>query len=528
VTPEVTAETTATPPAQAPSTAGMTTKVVKGSLWTIVGQVAPLAVSLVTTPFVIRMLGAEGYGVLILAGLIPTYLGFTDFGMGIASTKFASEAYAEGDPVREARIVRTAALISLFSSLPFATVLFVFSSQIASLFNVPENLYAEASLALKFASAALVLNFLNGIFNTPQLTRLRMDLNSLINAGFRILGLIATPFAIYFTGVPGAVFVLMVVSFITLAGHLYISKKLSGHLFDMSIDRGMFKPMLKFGLALTSVGAAGLLLFNAEKGIVAASVSPTALAYYSVGFTLASMMVLFSNTLIQSLLPAFSQLSQPEFISQLELLFARIVKLILIILFPSAAFLGPLARTFFRVWAGEDFAYESTPLFYVLLLGLLFSVPGYIPYSYLMSQGKASIIARLYWLELIPYLIIVYLLTNSFGIIGSAIAWSARVAFDGVVFFLLAKKHTVARIRVFGGKTLWLPILGCVFVLPILLVSFFGEMSLIFPISLYFIGTIIYACSVWVYVLTNAERNWLLSTIKTSILFKPFSQLFRV
>jgi len=48
----------------------MTTKVVKGSLWTLAGQVAPLGVSLVTMPFVIRMLGAESGGVLILVGLI--------------------------------------------------------------------------------------------------------------------------------------------------------------------------------------------------------------------------------------------------------------------------------------------------------------------------------------------------------------------------------------------------------------------------------------------------------------------------
>lgn len=75
----------------------MTTKVVKGSLWTLAGQVAPLAVSLVATPFVIRLLGAESYGVLILIGLIPTYLGFAAFGMSMASTKFGSEAYAEGD-----------------------------------------------------------------------------------------------------------------------------------------------------------------------------------------------------------------------------------------------------------------------------------------------------------------------------------------------------------------------------------------------------------------------------------------------
>ncbi len=47
----------------------MTTKVVKGSLWTLIGQVAPLAVSFVTMPFTIRLLGAEGYGVLILVAL---------------------------------------------------------------------------------------------------------------------------------------------------------------------------------------------------------------------------------------------------------------------------------------------------------------------------------------------------------------------------------------------------------------------------------------------------------------------------
>src|SRR6476659_4524658 len=98
----------------------MTTKVVKGSLWTLAGQVLPLGVSLVTTPFVIRMLGAEGYGVLILIGLIPTYLGFADFGMSTASTKYASEAYAERDSEKEARIVRTSAVIALASCSPIA------------------------------------------------------------------------------------------------------------------------------------------------------------------------------------------------------------------------------------------------------------------------------------------------------------------------------------------------------------------------------------------------------------------------
>ncbi|HCA58975.1 MAG TPA: hypothetical protein DEP46_13465, partial [Blastocatellia bacterium] len=146
--------------------------VVKGSLWTLAGQVAPLAVSLVATPFVIRLLGAESYGVLILIGLIPTYLGFADFGMSMASTKFGSEAYAEGDEEKEARIVRTAALIALMTSVPVAAALIIFASPVIALFNVPEALQAEAVTALRIAAVTFVINFLCGIFNTPQLARL--------------------------------------------------------------------------------------------------------------------------------------------------------------------------------------------------------------------------------------------------------------------------------------------------------------------------------------------------------------------
>ena len=61
VTPESTADGLTTAPLdQTPSTAGMTTRVVKGSIWTLAGQVLPLFASLVTTPLIIRMLGSEG------------------------------------------------------------------------------------------------------------------------------------------------------------------------------------------------------------------------------------------------------------------------------------------------------------------------------------------------------------------------------------------------------------------------------------------------------------------------------------
>ena len=382
----VTAEESLTPaaPAIVPNpTAGMTTKVVKGSLWTLAGQVAPLAVSLATTPFVIRMLGAESYGVLILITLIPGYLGFADFGMSIASTKFASEAYAEGDPAREARIVRTAALIALCSSVPLAVILFLFSTRIIGFFNVPEQLHAEAALALKIAAITFVVNFLNNIFNTPQLTRLRMDLNTFVNAGFRILGLVATPFAIYYFGIVGAVAALLVASLLTLGGHLFFSNHLDHHLFERGIERDLFRPMLKFGGALVGASIAAVLLVNVEKGILAATVSSATLAHYSVAFTLASMMTIFSSSMTQSMMPAFSQLQSPDERLRLNSLYSRGIRINLIWLIPSLVLLALFARPFFAIWAGKEFAEASTALhrsalsqvaLILLLMSLLFNV----------------------------------------------------------------------------------------------------------------------------------------------------------
>jgi O-antigen/teichoic acid export membrane protein len=437
----VPSEITAEPAAPTvPPTAGMTTKVVKGSLWTLVGQVLPLAVSLVTTPFVIRMLGAENYGVLILVGLIPTYLGFADFGMSIASTKFASEAYAAGDTRREASIVRTAALIALCSSLPIALVMFALSSQIISLFNVPDALRSTASLALKFAAVTFVLNFLNGIFNTPQLTRLRMDLNTLVNAGFRILGLAATPFAVYMYGIVGAVFVLMIASLLTLFGHLAISNRLDKHLFEFTIDRSVIQPMVKFGTGLVGASIAAVLLINAEKGILAATVSASALAHYSVAFTVASMMTIFSSAMIQSLVPAFSQLQLLENRPQLSALYSRGVRLSLIWLIPALVFLAIVAKPFFAVWAGDEYAKESTIPFYVLLLGLAFNIIAFLPNAAILAAGKTAVLAKLYWLELAIYSVVVWFLASRYGAVGAAAAWSFRVITDAIVQLVLAKR----------------------------------------------------------------------------------------
>lgn len=486
----------------------MTTKVVKGSLWTLAGQVAPLAVSLFATPFIIRMLGAEGYGVLILVALIPTYLGFVDFGMAMASTKFGSQVYGQGLREKEGAVVRTAALIAFLTSLPFGFAIFIFSDWIVGIFNVPNHLHAEAGLALKLAAVTFIVNFLNNIFNTPQLARLRMDLNTLVTSGFRILGIIATPIVLYLGGgISGAVLVLMIASLSTLAGHIFISGKLLPSLFGTTIDRQSIRPMLKFGGAFAMSGIAAVLLVNAEKLILTRVTSVETLAFYSVAFMFANMATMFSLAMGQSLLPAFSQLLSPEKKEHMNNLFSRAMRINIFGLLPILAVLCVVARPFFTIWAGEDFGRESTWPFYVLLIGLFFNLNAYIPAGLLFAAGRTDIVAKMYWIELLPYLALTTLLTIRFGAIGAAIAWSLRVIIEVFVYIGLAK--SVGGIRFSLKKQLSGLLIGLLILSPaIILAVFYSEFAIWLAVALA-VCLALYALMLWKTLIDAEEKVWI-------------------
>ncbi len=500
-----------------PSTAGMTTKVVKGSLWTLAGQVAPLGVSLFATPFVIRLLGAEGYGVLILVSLIPTYLGFADLGMGLASTKFASEAYAAGDADREARTVRTAAVIALCTSVPVAVLVFLFSGRLVTLFNVPEHLAWEASAALKVASVTFVLNFLNQIFNTPQLTRLRMDLNTFVNSGFRILGIVATPIVIYLGGgILGAVIVLFAAALLTLGGHVYMSGRLLPPLFDISLDRNAIRPIVKFGSSVASAFVASVLLMNGEKIVLTKVVSVEALAFYSVAFTLAMMMTSMSSSLTQSLIPAFSQLLDDDMQSRLAQLYSRALRVNLVVVLPMLISAFVVAKEFFTIWAGEAFGRESTFPFYILLIGIAAAVNNYAAVSLLLATGRADLISKLYWAELVPYLFLATILTIALGAVGAAIAWSTRAIVDTLIFTRLARNWIKGSFIIFPRGTLRLLALPTFLGPPVLTALGTDRISIV-SILVLVVGLSLYTMFTWKGLLLPDERRWITNRLNVAL-----------
>ena len=491
---------------------GMTAKVVGGGLWILAGQAVTLGASLIFTPFVIRLLGTESYGVLALINLLIGYISFADFGMGMASTKFGSEAFAKQDREEEAAVIWTSIFIAFIPSVIAAGSLAIFAEYIVrDALKLPDYLQNVAVISLFLAAVGFLFRTASLVLDTPQLVRLRMDLITAIAVGTGLAQIMVVPLVVWFGGgLIGATATIAIFSFINLICNIFVSRRLLPNLLAFKFQKSLTSPLIKFGGTLVVSSIAAILLVNLEKLVLARFASVTALAYYTVAFTLANLLTIVPSALGQSLFPAFSQLQADNNKENLLRLFSRAIRGNLIWVPPVIIILCLVAKPFFTLWAGEEFGRESVVPFYILAAGLVVNIIAYVPHSLIMASGRTDFLAKVYWAELVPYIFLASILTAKFGAKGAALAWSLRVLVDTVVLLYLAKhilKKKILSFFKFGYGYLTALLILLIPSISILILS--DSLPVIFSFG----GVLLwlYGVIIWKIVLNIEEKSWIKS-----------------
>lgn len=421
-------------PTEPPS--GTTIGVVRGGLWGIAGQAATLLASFFATAFVIRLLGSERFGVLILIQLLVGYLAVADLGMSAAATRFAAASYARGDEADESRVLWTAFALA---ALPAAIVVILFmplADALAQLLRIPTHLLNDAAQALRLAALVLVARVLGGILSAPQLARLRLDTFTLVTSGFAVAQVALVPIALLFSPTLTAAVLVMVSTGLASAvtGGL-VSLRMAPRLVRPSIELALAKPLAQFGAASVGMVAVGMVLLHFEKVWIVQLTTVTTLAYYSIAFTVARLTAILPGALSQPLLPALTRLVESQEPAKLRNLYERAFRLLFLAMAPLTLVLAVLAQPLLLVWAGPDFARESTMPLYVLLAGTFVDGLSYVPRTLLGAVAQPQRILRYHLMSLVPYVVVGALLVGWFGAVGAALAWSARAAFEATLLF---------------------------------------------------------------------------------------------
>jgi O-antigen/teichoic acid export membrane protein len=136
-----------------------------------------------------------------------------------------------------------------------------------------------------------------------------------------------------------------------------------------------------------------------------------------------------------------------------------------------------------------------------LAVGVFIASLANVPFAFLQGVGRPDLIAALQVIELPLYLACLWWLVRMRGIEGAAIAWSARVAVDTLLLFVMAK-------RFLPGKS---PIRLRTALLPaaaLLVLALAALLEGVVVKGVFLFGTILcFALLMWFRILTPEERT---------------------
>jgi len=499
------------------SSPSIATSIGRATIWSVSGQVATLAASFIATPFVLRRLAPEGYGLLTLSNVLVGYLAVADLGMGVTSTRFAAEAHARGDRDEEAGVIWTSLVISVLPSIVLAVALVLGAGAFAEhALRVPNGLRPAAVVALRLTALGFVARGIAGVLNTAELVRMRMDILTLINSGTGILQICLVPVVLALGGgLVAAVAVVAGMAVVNATAHGLAGCWLAPGLWRPAARGDLVKPLVRFGLAVVVSALVGLALADAEKLLLPRLASVSDLGYYAVAFTLARLLVVVPGALSQSLLPAFSRLHGVSDQAGLRDLYQGGLRTVLLCVVPLVLLFLVAGGPFLTFWAGPEYGRRSELPLHILVIGVACNALAMVPYNFLCAAGRADAIARYNLVELVPYLAATALMTYWYGIVGTAFVWSLRVAIS-TLFFVLAVQTTTG-LSPFGRTGSWSSYLlaGAALFLPTIILPRNPSWSV--AVGTVLVSLLAYGGLVWMRVLDASERAWVVRLLSRSV-----------
>lgn len=415
----------------------------RGAIWNFGGLAAPLVVGLYTIPLLVSGLGTERFGLLTIIWMGVGYFSLFDMGLGRALTKLVAERLRI-DRVVDLRPLIWTALFLIFALALFGTclILLVAEPLVNHVFNISSSeLKEEAIVAFRLLGLGLplvavtsaVVGLLEAHHRFATITAIRIPLG--------IASFVGPLVSLQFTSsLVWATVALLVARLLAFAAFYAAAAAIRCELMQpmMPVRRQM--PLLfQFGGWLTVTNIVGPVMVYFDRFFIGAAMTMTAVAYYAAPYSVLSRLQVLPTSILGVLFPALASVIASDR-TRLPRLYRKAANALVLLMIPVMSgffLLGPEAL---ELWLGEEFRTAATPVVHWLALGWLINALARPASTVLQSAGRPDLTAKTHVLELIPYLLTLWLLIENFGIAGAAAAWFLRVLVDTVILNALVWK----------------------------------------------------------------------------------------
>jgi O-antigen/teichoic acid export membrane protein len=411
----------------------------RNTVWNLIGNGAPMIVAVFSIPILIHRLGQDRFGVLALAWALIGYASLFDLGLGRALTQLVAKKLGAGEDREVPALVWTSLILMLLLGLagPLAAMLLA-PWLVHRVLNVPVGLQVETlrSLYMLGVSIPVVISTagLRGLLEAYQefglINTLRIPMGVYSFAG----PLLVLPFSKSLVPVVGVLVAGRVVGW---AAHLWLCLKVVPALRHGIVWQGaVVNSLLRFGGWITVANVVNPLLVFMDRALIGALLPVAMVGYYTAPFEAVTKLWMIPASLTATVFPACSALGASRK-KELQRLYSRCVKYLLLILAPVSLAIGLFATQIVQIWLGPDFAAKSAVVLQILALGVFVNCFAHVPYCFLQGLGRPDTTAKVFLAELAPYAAFAWWMIRGHGIVGAATAWSVRAGLEAVLLVLM-------------------------------------------------------------------------------------------
>ncbi|MFH1507839.1 MAG: polysaccharide biosynthesis C-terminal domain-containing protein [Candidatus Omnitrophota bacterium] len=351
-------------------------RIIRNTLYNALGAGCLMLVSLILTPYIIKNIGIEKFGIWAIANVLIAYFGFFDFSMSTPVVKYASEFHILSDSSKLNQLFNTAFVFYLCLAVATGITCFIFLKPLLNFFSIPPGIYKEALFVVGMSVVSFMLLMVFNTFNSLLVGLQYMDTTSRIVIFSSIISTIGTVYVLsngY--GLRGlSVNYLFVIFASGIISAIMAFRKLPEIRFNPFCSKAsMFKLLFGFGVKLHVAKIAFLVSFQIDKILLARFLTLASVTFYELGSKIAFTIRRVSFLLVSAIVPAASEMSTTRERAAVYNFYLRCSKYLISISIPLFLFFIFNARQILFAWIGEVYI-ESVIVLQLLAVGYLASV----------------------------------------------------------------------------------------------------------------------------------------------------------
>jgi O-antigen/teichoic acid export membrane protein len=401
------------------------------------GYAVQMVTAFVLTPFVLKSIGVEAYGIWSVAVGLAGYYGLLDLGIRSGLAQFIARAHAVGDQEEVNRFVSTGVAALAVIGFAAATATWLLSSRAPLWFGVAPSDAADAEHAVLLLGLVVSIQFVFFPFSAVLTAMQRFDVANGIGIALRLATAMGTVAVLSHGGG------LVGLATVSAAGYLsdYVLRALAVY---------RLMPALRVRPARASMAAVRRVAgFSAWNVVITGGtrlisysdvlvIGAFAGAAAATPFALAANVVNYFSQMIvpvEVFFPAVARLDAQGDRARLCDLFVGASRFTLALVAITGVAAAVWAADFYRLWLGPRLDPATPVLFRILLAATVFTLWERLGGQILLGMGRVKTVALLVGAEAVANLVLSLWFVRVAGVIGVAFGTLVPAVIFGLVIY---------------------------------------------------------------------------------------------